>query len=195
MSKPTKAIAAQEPAQTARPKMKMRHQQTIFHHLFKALLKNFMKNRSWKKGVVDIEMVEHVHHYHSVNSMGMPQRFTNTVGGHFHEVKWTQHPDGTFSAECGPPIRKVSRRMADGTSKTFNEPVKFKDQMNLDGDGNPRTITDNHIHEMEYQGSDQLTPEFIRSIQQQNANATMPQAQANAEKGSIENDEVKMEVL
>lgn len=153
---------------TVKPNFKIRSAQSIFHHLFKALPAKFMKDLSFGDQEMRLDFIEHVHHYHNVNSMGHAQKYCTTIGGHFHEVTWSLDPKtGEPIAKCGPAMKKLVKNSPRGT-KTTIEPLKFfnKDE--------GKWITDPHTHEMEYRGTDELSTANIQEIQRQNA--TMLQA-------------------
>jgi len=131
---------------------KMRNAQVIFHHLFKASLGFFKRNMSWQVGILKMESIEHVHFYHSVNSLGMKQQWTTEVGGHFHEVKY-EVVNGLPTAICGPAIKRETRKTPSG-DKVKIVPLKWS---SVNGEGDTEFITDDHTHEMEYRGTDELT--------------------------------------
>lgn len=171
-------------AQTNGQQFRIRSQQTIYHHLFKALLASFKKNVSWKAKVIDLHDIEHVHHFHSVNSHGMPQKFTNIVGGHFHEVAWELGPNGEPVAKCGPALRKVTRKTPIGM-KTVTEIVQWE---TYNDQGQPIMVQDKHSHTMQYIGTDVLTQEAIQATQKANSAAFV-----SPEPGAtFENSEVSM---
>jgi hypothetical protein len=146
-----------------KPNFKIRSQQSIFHHLFKALQSKFMKNLAFGDQEMRLDFVEHVHHYHNVNSMGHAQKYTTTIGGHFHEVTWSlDAKTGEPVAKCGPALKKLVKNSPRGT-KTVIEPLKFfnKDEQ--------QWIVDDHKHEMEYKGTDEISTANIQEIQRQNA--------------------------
>ncbi len=167
---------------------KMRNTAKIFHHLFKAKVAMMMKNISWVKNAPNIDKIEHAHYFHTCNSMGMPQEFTTPTGGHFHAVKWSLDENGIPTAKCGPPMKKETRNTSRG-SRTFDVPVKFFSDADQE-DANGNTIMargetfDTHTHELFYMGTDELSPESIRTIQQSNAafvSKTMPKPVPNDE--------------
>lgn len=125
-----------------------------------------------------LDTIEHVHHFHSVNSMGHAQKYTTTIGGHFHEVTWDLDPKtGHPSAKCGPAMKKLVKNTAKGT-KTMIEPLKFFNKEDQ------QWITDPHTHVMNYVGSDELSTSSIQEIQKQNAtflNAQEPKKTSEAE--------------
>lgn len=146
-----------------KPNFKIRSQQTVFHHLFKALPEKFLKDLSFGDQEMKLDQIEHVHHYHSVNSMGHAQKYTTTIGGHFHEVTWALDPKtGEPTATCGPAMKKLIKNTPRGT-KTIIEPLKFfnKDEQ--------KWIVDSHAHNMDYRGTDELSTANIQEIQRQNA--------------------------
>jgi hypothetical protein len=153
------------------PKLKMRNQQITVHHLFKALLAKFYKNTSFIRGQVRVDHIEHVHHFHSVNSLGMPQKFTTTVGGHFHEVEWKVNAEGELQAKCGPPLRKVQKVTSRGV-RTITEPVVWREEGGENENGQliePHDVKDTHTHELVYIGSDELSRAKIEATQEKSA--------------------------
>jgi hypothetical protein len=143
--------------------IKIRSQQTILHHVWKALQNKFMKDLSFGNEEPKIDNIEHVHHFHNVNSMGHAQRYTTMVGGHFHEVTWSiDQKSGEPMAKCGPAMKKVIKNTPRGT-KTSIEPMKFYNK------ANDQWFHDNHSHDMEYKGSDELSTSYIQDIQNKNA--------------------------
>lgn len=163
-------------------KIILRKNQTQLHHLFKGSTEKFLKNHSYTPKVINIDHVDHTHFFHTINSMGMPQKYTTAVGGHFHEIKIIQKtPDEPPTIECGPALKKIVKSMPGGLSKTLYVPVTFKyiDQ----NDGQHKELVDKHSHKFEYKGSDVIQPNT-------KVNVVLPQ-----EKTSYENDEVKMDVV
>lgn len=145
------------------PNIRLRNQQTILHHVFKTAIAKFLKDLSFGQEHLRIDEIPHVHHYHNVNSMGHPQKYTTMVGGHFHEVQWNVDPKtGEIVAKCGPALKKVVKNTARGT-KTSVEPLKF---YNKEHD---QHFIDEHTHEIHYLGSDELSVSHIQNIQQKNA--------------------------
>lgn len=149
---------------------KMRNAQKIFHHLFRATVAKFAKNMSWVKGVVKLDHIEHVHHFHSVNSQGMPQKYTTEVGGHFHAVTWEIGSDGIPKAKCGPSLTRITKNTPTGT-KTNIVPTKWLDTTSQHRDGEEmdgedvvsRWIEDRHTHDLNYVGTDELSHASITS--------------------------------
>lgn len=131
-----------------------KHQLTFRHDLFKADVAKMKKNVSYTFGHPRIEEIEHVHHYHSHNSFGKPQKYTNTVGGHFHEVTFDPQ---TNKISCGPPLQSKSKKLKTGRIKQVIETVQFYDEMS-DAEGRADYIVDKHTHEMVYKFSEELSP-------------------------------------
>lgn len=165
-----KEITTTEPVQTGElvPNLKIRNQQVIHHHLFKALLSKMKKNISWKRGQPDIREVEHVHFFHSVNSWAMPQEYTNEVGGHFHKITWDYDANGTPIAKCGPSLKKISVRGRDGRPVSKIIPVEWPNILK-EHDDDPDMIVDAHLHEMSYEGSDVIQSAALKEIANQQA--------------------------
>lgn len=137
------------------------------HDLFKAEVSKFKKNLSWKKGEVRIDLVEHVHHFHSRNSAGKQQLYTNSVGNHFHKVT-LQEVDGQLIAKCGPPLRKVLVGPP-GRQKSVIQRVSWLGWDDLNN--KDKEYIDDHVHEMTYMHSEILSPSKIKRIQSQTARA------------------------
>lgn len=136
-------------------KIKLRSQQTFMHHLFKAAVAKMHKNVSWVKNSPKFVEVEHVHFFHTKNSMGMAQEYTNEIGGHFHKIEWGVDAKGNPVAKCGPALKKVNKRGRGGLMTTINKAVSWVDK--YDDESEEKTIIDDHTHEMEYLGTDELS--------------------------------------
>lgn len=147
----------------AKNNFKIRSQQTIYHHLFKAQLGKFMKDVSYGQEEMKLDSIEHVHHFHSVNSMGHSQKYTNTIGGHFHEVTWSvDQKTGEPIAKCGPPLKKVPKNTARGVKINIEQLQFFNKE-------DKTYIKDPHTHEMTYMGTDELSSAYVQDLQKQNA--------------------------
>lgn len=168
--KPKTAAADKEGPQPGpvTPKYNMSGSRTMLHHLFRAQLADFLKNRSFKPGNPDITKVPHQHFFHTINSSGRAQRYTAAVGGHFHEVTWEINPrTGELEAKCGPPLKKVAFSGPDGLTQYENVPVEWKDTTGSMGKRGA-TIIDNHVHVMTYEKTDEISPDKIRATQTAN---------------------------
>lgn len=140
------------------PKIVQRGQTEFRHDLFKSDVKEMKKNVSFRKGIVQIENIDHGHIFHSHNSQGMPQKYTSTVGGHFHEVRQFMDEDGTLRVECGPALRHKFLKKPNGQKRVI-VPVTFNDQQN------DKVITDNHRHDFQYLGSESLSSAKVQALQ------------------------------
>lgn len=144
------------------PKIIFRDKRELIHHLFKGELAVCIK--SDKFGPIPVKRIEHVHHFHSHNSNGVPQKHCHAVAGHVHEWEWQADPvTGDLIAKCGPPLKKVVRPGRNGINKVSYERISVKNP----DDGS--MIPDNHQHQMTYLGSDVLTAEKIQAIQRNNS--------------------------
>lgn len=168
-----------------KPGIRFRNQMTIFHHLFKASIGKFLKDISIGQDDLRIDQVEHVHYYHSVNSMGHAQKYTTLVGGHFHEVTWSLDPKtGEPVAKCGPALKKIIKNTPRG-QKTLIEPLKFFNKEHN------QWIEDNHAHDMSYMGSDELSTAQIQDTQKKNAQMIQAmEPKKSSEVDLIDNDRV-----
>jgi hypothetical protein len=96
------------------PQRRMKGEKVVFHDLFKLEVKPMKKilgvpdPRLLEKSPHLVRMIdqEHCHFFHSVDSNGRPQKYSSSIGGHCHEVKITLDENGSFEAECGPPLRR-----------------------------------------------------------------------------------------
>ncbi|NOS66874.1 MAG: hypothetical protein HOO67_00680 [Candidatus Peribacteraceae bacterium] len=143
---------AGEPSGAVKPKLFMRGQQTFVHSLFRGSTEKMKKNTSYKKFVPELHDIEHTHFYHSHDSHGAPQTYTQPVGGHFHEiVSDGVDENGYPKMKCGPALRFVDKKLNDGTMTRVIEEVKWltnKPGVMLD---------DKHSHVMTYLGSEELS--------------------------------------
>lgn len=170
-TKPGRYQASNKVEAKAPTGFKMRGQQVQIHHLMKAELAKFKKNRSWKKDQPEIIDVEHVHFFHTINSTGKAQKFTAAVGGHFHEVEWSiDSRTGEPVAKCGPPLKRVAVPGPDGLVEYENRPIEWYDKVGKMGKRGT-TIVDNHTHPMSYLGSDEISADQIRATQTANRTA------------------------
>lgn len=144
------------------PKLFARGAKEFRHDLFRSSTVKMKRNTSWQKGVVTILDLDHVHIFHSHDSAGRVQQYSNTVGGHFHEVSATVNADGEFVVKCGPPMRSVVKKRASGAKRVI-EAVRWKDGDALEDNA---FIVDNHRHEFTYEGSETLSGAKVKALQQ-----------------------------
>lgn len=143
-----------------KPNIKLKSEQSFRHDLYKLKIGTSKKNISWQKHQPNLVDVEHTHFYHSVNMRGEPNKNSIEISGHFHEVSTTVMPNGDMTASCGPPMKKVLKETPNGKILTMIEPVKYVDA------NTGKTIYDQHLHEIEYIGSEFLSQEIIKQKQQ-----------------------------
>lgn len=142
-------------------------QTELNHDLFKLEAANLIRNASYNIDNPIFENVEHAHFFHSIDSRGRKQEFSNKVGGHFHAI--SINPDGT--AVCSGPLIEIKRKKY-GRVHTEYLPIGH----------------DQHIHKVTYRFSEKVKPATI--------NAEWAKVQANvanieAQKASIRIDDVQ----
>lgn len=130
--------------------------QTFIHDLFKAKVCKMKRNVSFVWGDPRIVDTEHTHFFHTFNSQGKPQKYTNTVGEHFHEIEWGEDDEGNLVARCGPPLRYGTHKMPNGRKVRRIEKVSWKD-MSENSFNTEGVIRDDHVHEMQYIRSEELS--------------------------------------
>ena len=136
------------------PKIKWKGDKEYRHDKYKALPMEFKKNVSWKKNEPKITKIEHSHYFHTINSQGRKQKYTSTMGDHFHEVT-TEVVDGELVAKCGPPITEKDLKTPRGV-KRFKKPVQWP-SINMDT-GDQELLVDEHAHDMQYVNSELINP-------------------------------------
>lgn len=162
MSDVKKSVSATPQVILRKSNIKWKNETEFTHHLFKTEIANCLKNTSWKKDVVTIDQIPHVHHFHSCNSQGVDQKNTTVIAGHFHEVKMVASDSGELVATCGPALEIVSKKLPNGDSKKVTQAIKWHDGMT------GKDVVDNHTHTLVYQNSEMITPKHIKVIQQNN---------------------------
>lgn len=172
--------------------MILKQSQLFRHDLFKSSLANFKRNTSWTIDNPRIQNIPHIHFFHSHNSQGRPQKYTNNVGGHFHEVETYVDENGNIIAKCGPALRKVTKRLKNGKQKRVIEPVKWFDE-NRESDGKDPWIVDDHSHILDYQYSEEINPHSV--MERQGRNAQAMQAIAAEQRTSVDLPDVSMTVV
>lgn len=155
-------------AKPAQPKVIMKNQREMRHDLFKAELHKFKKNTEWRKGMVSLIELEHTHIYHTINSQCKTQKYTNAVGGHFHEITTAVDAEGNIVAKCGPPLRYGVRRLPNGGFKKKLERCTWFDGMN---GPEGREIVDDHIHDMTYLSSEMINVDSAKKLRNMAATA------------------------
>lgn len=127
------------------------------HDLYKLLVATCTKSAT---DYTPLTKIEHVHHYHSIDSKGVAQNTCISVSGHFHvmEVVEPASDEGPAVLKCSPPMIWVR-------AKERGQWVKRLQLASRD---------DNHTHEVQYVDSHKFTPakinpEFVKLQQTQAA--------------------------
>jgi hypothetical protein len=144
-----------------KPKIMYRDEIQVDHHLFKGAVAKCLRSDKW--GPIKIKQIEHVHFFHTVNSNGTPQKYSNQVAGHLHEWSHGVDEEGNLVAKCGPPLKKVVRPGPNGINKISYDKIQVKDV------DTGEFYQDNHVHEMQYLGSDKINQAKVQAIQRSNA--------------------------
>lgn len=150
--------------------------QVFWHDLFKSDVQKMIKNvyhRTDEKGIgqqkeEDLKQVEHVHFFHSHDSMGRPQDTCVSVGGHYHKMITHDKEgnplldrNGNPRVECSIPYRKVKVKRGK-KMVTVEEVVKW-------GMEDGQTLQDKHTHEFRYDQSQELSPDKMEQLKRSNA--------------------------
>jgi hypothetical protein len=139
MAEPEKYVkSASERAETVKKLERIYSgQQSVDHDLYKLDLAVFKRNISYNKSRPQLEDIEHVHHFHSVDSRGRPQEYSNDVGGHTHRITY----DEQGIAQCGPAVQRV-KQIVNGRPVTTYKEIPY----------------DKHTHAVSYRWSQKITP-------------------------------------
>ncbi len=133
----------------------------VTHH-FKCEVANATKNRSWQYGVLKLDKdVAHSHYFHSINSRFKNQKYTETTGGHFHEITWSVDDKGNPKAVCGPAMEIKHKKTNTGMKKQ----VVRVSWYNSDTDDK---YYDDHTHDVTYLDSEMLTEAGVKKTVQEN---------------------------
>lgn len=115
--------------------------QEVDHDLFKLEVAPMLKNVSFSEEKPRYEQTEHVHWFHTVDSMGQPMKHTPAVGGHFHEIILvTDAKGGLPKAMCSPPMKWVRGPGANGRMQRIAVELDY----------------DRHTHTLKYEGSERF---------------------------------------
>lgn len=158
----------------AAPRVRRKEDISFEHSLVKLTVAPMKKNTGFKEVAKpsDIDDVEHVHYFHSHDDRGVAQKYSSSVGGHFHEVSidWScADAQGNPLIKVGPPIVKEKKLNSRGTMVTRLASVMFKVE---DKSGMETLVQDDHVHTPEYKHTETLRPKQ-RNLQ--SINLTMPQ--------------------
>lgn len=118
------------------------------------------KNISFKKLQPQFEPMIHKHVCRNVDSKGRRQTETQSQCGHWHPVVFTvDQATGRPKAICQPPIHEVTRITESGRVVRSIEPIVFRREKN---NGQIEDIVDDHVHEMRYMFSEELSRQMIK---------------------------------
>lgn len=127
------------------PKKRIYESQSMFEHdLFKLELSKFKKNLAIDDEAPEYVDVEHCHFFHTVDSNGRKQMFSNSVGGHFHKLEIKdQGPDMPPEIlSISGPLTYAMRRGRGGKKEKVIVPF---------------TDVDAHTHEVTYVKSNKIS--------------------------------------
>lgn len=136
---------------------------SFIHHLVKLMPAKMKKNMSYNPHQAKIVEVEHCHFFHSVDSRGVPQTKTNSVGGHYHDVSMVMGKDENgkdvvVDVKIGPPLKVGTRRLASGRQIKSAMKISWVDESQIKGEEDePLLIEDNHEHVWQYLGMELLS--------------------------------------
>lgn len=137
------------------------NKQAVTHH-FKCEVANATKNRSWQYGVLKLDKdVAHSHYFHTVNSRFKSQKYTETTGGHFHEITWSIDANGRPYAECGPAMEIKHKKSPTGMKKQVVRVCWFDAETDS-------KVYDDHTHDVTYLDSENLSETGIKKTVQEN---------------------------
>lgn len=128
----------------ARPQLNFNKYQQKLHHLYKLEVAKIKKNVGLN-GEVEIQEVEHVHFFHSIDRNGVEQFTTVPTGGHFHELKLVKPATANEPPvyECSPALKKVKKKDKYGRWTVATVPYNG---------------FDNHTHDVKYIRSEEYIP-------------------------------------
>lgn len=146
-----------------------RHEMSFRHDVFMSDVQLCIRNLSFQDKVLMRENVEHKHAYHSHNNQGRKLTRTGQACDHWHNVEHFVDPvTGATKAVCGPAMRKTTKVSPTGRTFDVVEPVYFEEEVVSGEDvGQVRKVVDNHRHELNYIGSEELSPAGIASAQKE----------------------------
>lgn len=144
-----------KPQKTTKIKRVFKDQFEFTHDLYKLNPAEMKKNISFNE-IPNLQDITHMHFFHSVDSSGIKQTNSTTIGGHFHEMEIIESDDGS-PAE----VRCKSGPLTYGYKKIMGRKKRVPVPTLLDEDG---TRIDNHTHFVEYIKSDVLK---LRTLNQE----------------------------
>lgn len=174
---PAEAKAAQEPAaevqaeeqeaeqhqEVTAPRIINRHDVSYRHDVYKLEPKAMMKNVSYVHLEPDLQSLDHSHIFHSHNDRGQRKTKCESMGGHWHEIETYVDKQGNLKAKCGPALEEKVTMGNTGKTYTTIVPRSFEKEIKAgEHAGQVMKIVDDHVHEVTYLGSEQLSGKIIR---------------------------------
>lgn len=155
----TKTAQVKSPAP---PRMVMKGERKMVHHLFASSIEDCLKNVSYVPKKPELKPMPHKHFFHSVDNRGRRLTTSSMANGHFHEVTWESDPEtGDLRAKSGPALHKVTVQFEDGTFEVQDLPVEWKDARG-------KVYRDDHQHEWEYLDSEEFTAKSVAALREAN---------------------------
>lgn len=161
-----KKQASQQPAATkAQPRVNIRnrHEATFRHDVFVSTEADGIRNVGYEHLKPMLTRHKHKHIYHSHNNQGRKLNRTGSMIGHWHEVEHYVDSEGNIRAKCGVPLHEVTYQDEEtGLVYTRIEQVSFEELIKTGPNAGKRyKHVDDHTHELEYLGSEELNPRRI----------------------------------
>lgn len=172
--KPAVAAAQVVPQVAPAPKIRSRHDVSFRHDAFISDNKECFRNISYEHLKPNLVRVDHKHIFHSHSNNGRVLSRTGSACGHWHNVEPYIDPvSGELKAKCGPAMHEVTILTQTGRTVTRIEPVSFEEEILVgENAGGTRRIVDDHTHELNYIGSEELSPQGIqKALKEQQAEA------------------------
>lgn len=133
------------------------------HDLYELDPQPCKKDGSWKTNQPMLTERVHDHIYHSHDKKGRANDYCSPSLGHFHKIMTHDEQgnpyvssDGHPEPRCGPPLKIVYDKLPSGPRKRIST-IQFKDDRQVDQQGNSLVIKDQHIHKVIYRGSEMLS--------------------------------------
>lgn len=126
----------------------------VVHDLFRLEPAVYKNNVSYKFYEPKIEEEDHKHYFHSIDKKGKPKQVSSKDIGHYHYITIKADENGNMVTECGPPMRKVVKRIR-GKEKTVEEQI-FYGAETLEKALVEGGVVDIHTHEVTYLDSEQI---------------------------------------
>lgn len=151
------------PAVTPRVNIRNRHDVSFRHDVFMSTDAEGMRNVGYEHLKPMLHKIRHKHVYHSHSNQGKRLARTGSALGHWHDVEHYVDNEGNIRAKCGPAMHEVQIQDEE-TGLVFNriERVSFEELVTT-GQFAGRRLKhmDDHTHELEYLGSEELNPREI----------------------------------